>query len=279
MNMKRSVSLACVMAVGFAASALAGPNCKQPCGKKRAKTVAEKSDTTVGAKKGCCSKGAKDAKLAKSAADMPCHAKKGELAGSKKGCASKCGSKGANKVLASMPGMTYRIGDFETGCHMTASAKAEESKKPIVYMVAGKAYDGEGSATEALVEVLESRAKELVEVQFVAGEERFRCPVSAEAAAKKAKTNVTYRLAGFNIEDRAKAMKLAEEAEKAAATVKMTFMSEGKAVPCAKTCKESGKEVTYVVGDEKTGCEKTAKLLLAQRKLRAIVETVSGSAS
>ncbi len=42
-------------------------------------------------------------------------------------------------------------------------------------------------------------------------DEVLRCPVSAEAAAKDAKTTVTYRLTGFDFKDREKARKLADQ--------------------------------------------------------------------
>ncbi len=312
MNVKRCLSLSCVLALACSLSVYAGPKCgksgdktttvkadakagaKKGCCGKAAKTVA--ADAKEVAKKGCCGKSAKEAKLAaskkgcaskcgskgdkdaKTVADMPCHSKKGKLASSKKGCGSKCGSKGAKTVLASLPAMTYRVGDYETQCHKSASAKAEDTKAPIAFLVEGKSFDDEAAATNALASAMEARVDEMSHIQFVAGKDSFKCPVTADGAAKKANTKVKYRLAGVDFNEREKATAVAEKVEKALADMKMTMMSEGKAVKCAKSCKKAGKKVTYVVGDDKTCCEKTAKLMLAERKIETIVKVVAGAA-
>ena len=54
-----------------------------------------------------------------------------------------------------------------------------------------------------------------------------------------------------------------------------------RAAPAAKA-KEMGDKMVYVVGDEETGCKKTAKLLLAKAKVKAAVDAaahVSGPGS
>ncbi len=248
-------------------------------------TVAAKAE---GAKKGCGAKGAK----AKTVATESAGAKKGcqgkgaqaKLAGSKSDWSKKCGQRGglpahAKAVLASLPKMTYRVGDFETCCSKSASAKAQETKSDIVFVIEGRAYENRGEAIEALVKQLSKQAADMGELKFVAGEQVFRCPVSAEAAAKDAKTTIKYRLAGFDFQDRKVAEKLADKVAESVGGIKMTCKSGGKTIACCKSAKKAGKSVTYVVGEEETPCDKTAQLMLAKQVIHTILETVAANAS
>lgn len=301
--MKSVVSLTTVLALALAAASYAIDTrsakstdktvaAKKPCCHKGAKstTVAAKkpcclkgakSAKTVAGKKPCCAKGAASAKTV--ASKKPCCAKgaaSAKTVAGKAPCPFKCGNKAGSStavetVMASLPGMVYRVGDFETPCSMSAAAKAEETKLPMRFVVGEKTYSDRGEATVALASLLDARAAEMAEIQFVAGKQCFKCPVSAKAAAKKAKADMKFRLAGFDFDSREKAMAVAAKVASALDGVKMTYKADGKPVSCPKSCK--GKKVTYVVGDQETSCDKSAKLILAQRKIRTIVETVASS--
>ena len=63
----------------------------------------------------------------------------------------------------------------------------------------------------------------------------------------------------------------------------MSYKVDGKTYGCDKMagqkCKKTGKKMTYVVGDEETCCEKTARLMVTEAKIRKIVETAVVAAS
>ena len=59
----------------------------------------------------------------------------------------------------------------------------------------------------------------------------------------------------------------------------MTYRVDGVDYHCGKTASSkangNGKKLTYVLGEESTGCDVSAGLLLAQAKIRAIVEAAA----
>ena len=70
----------------------------------------------------------------------------------------------------------------------------------------------------------------------------------------------------------------AELMQRAVAKVKFTYLVGEKECSCpveaGKLAKESGKEKLFVVGEEKTCCEKTARLNLARAKYKAAIEAL-----
>lgn len=271
MKMSKCICLTTAMALAFASAVLACDTKSKKGEKADVKTVTYKDGKTIAAKPGC-SKGAK------TVANKPsCAKSKVTLAG--KARCNKFGGSAAATVLASMPSMTYRVGDFETPCSKTASAKAEETKTDLTFVVDGKTHTERGDAVVALIKLLTERATEMTEVKFVAGKECFRCPISAAAVAKKANTQVKYRLAGFDFNDQGQATKLAKELEQTVSGLKMTFKADGKPVVCCKSAKAAGKTLTYVVGDQETQCETSAKLMLAELVIRTIIQKVAGASS
>ncbi len=184
-----------------------------------------------------------------------------------------------DKTLASMPKLMYRVGEKELCCPTGAGEEAKTSGKPIQYVVAGEVFAGEGDAKVKLASAVETFNTDLLTMQFSAGSECFKCPVTAEEAAKKAGAVVKYRAAGVDFDSKEKAMQALEAAKKAAGEVKLAaFVGDkefGCCVEAGQVAKASGKEVTYVVGDQKTCCEITGKLNFAMAKAKAIVSAAA----
>jgi hypothetical protein len=213
------------------------------------------------------------------AATSPCHGRTAASVASAKSCCGK--GKGAGAVsrgrVAALPTVTYRVGEFETGCRKSAAGKAAETKEALTFLVGDKRYEREGEAKLALVSLLDERAAELTQVEYVVGDKAYHCSKTAAHVAKQAKAALRYRVAGVDFADIEQASAVAEKAKLAAGNVRMGYKADGKPVSCPSSCK--GKKVTYVVGDGETDDEKSAKLMLAEHVIRTIVETVVGSAS
>ncbi|MEE9295017.1 MAG: hypothetical protein V3W34_08690 [Phycisphaerae bacterium] len=310
MNIKKSLSLIVALAFAFSASAYAcPPNCQKALkAKANADTAAAKKTEdgaqvkTVSTKKPCCAKGAKSSLVSKKrcgwkgaktvagkagcSGNCPkgctkCSSKTGtaKLVGSKPTCRQSYRAGQIETILASFPKMTYKVGDLETCCFKSASDKAASIGGKMTFLVDSKSYETRGKAKVALAGLITEKANEMASVQFVAGDKCYKCPATAAKIAKDAKAKVKYRLAGFDFDDQDKAGKVATKAQEAISGIKMTYMSEGKPVTCLKSCKAAGKKVTYVVGDQETQCEQSAKLMLAEFIARTIVEVVVDSRS
>lgn len=184
-----------------------------------------------------------------------------------------------DKTLASMPKLMYRVGEKELCCPTGAGEEAKTSGKPIQYVVAGEVVASEGEAKVKLTSAVETFNTDLLTMQFSAGSECFKCPVTAEEAAKKAGAVMKYRTAGMDFDSKEKAMQALEAAKKAAGEVKLAAFVGDKEFSCCveagQVAKQTGKEVTYVVGDQKTCCEITGKLNFAQAKAKAIVSAAA----
>lgn len=107
------------------------------------------------------------------------------------------------KVMKDVPSMAYRVGDFDTHCFQSATAKAGADGK-VQFVVAEKAYDSETEATVALADLLEKRIENFKTIRLAVGEKTFYCPISAKAACKKGQ-KVKYRLAGYDFDSKEKA--------------------------------------------------------------------------
>jgi hypothetical protein len=240
-----------------------------------------------------CQHGAGEATKAADAAtgEKPggCCAKKGSAAGlaSEKsgGCAKNCRLRSpaaetqnaVDAVLAALPSMQYRVGTETTSCVMSAEQMAIKHDKPVQYVVGEKAFENKMEATVALAALLESEIANLTSVQYSVNGKATRCPHEAKEVSTQNGAAVTYRVGGQECPDKAKAEQAAKLASEAVATVKLSYKVGDESFCCDKMAgtkaRESGKKLTYVVGTEETCCEQSAKLLLAQAKIRAIVET------
>ncbi|MCH7592170.1 MAG: hypothetical protein IH989_05265 [Planctomycetes bacterium] len=243
-------------------------NAKAPCSSKKATTV---SDLASPCGKNC---------------DKPCCAKGAKTVAGKKGCCGNCDKKGktvaykggcpvaakSKVVLASLPAIEYRVGDEVTGCSKSAAAMAEESGKPLEYVIGKENFKNEGEAIVRLTALLEESAADMQSVQYVAGGKCGRCPMTAKGIAKSTGTKVAYRVGGVDFDKKEDAVKVAKLVADAVKSVAMTYKVDGKTFHCNKTagakCKKSGKKMTYVVGDQETGCAMSAKLMQAQAKVR-----------
>ncbi|MFQ5414889.1 MAG: hypothetical protein ACE5E6_10570 [Phycisphaerae bacterium] len=281
--------------VAAPASAKSGKKgcCAKAKAKAQVKTVAAPASAKSG-KKGCCAKAKAKAQAktvaAKGDGTKPCcakaKAKTVAAAGTakKKGCCAKSAAKiaGTEKlqaILASMPSMTFRVGDVKTGCSKQAAALVAEKHAKLTYLVGDEAFEDEAAALARLTSALDEKAAELLSMQFAVGDQCSRCPVTAKEMAKKAHKAMMYRVAGFDFTDRQAAASALKKAQDAAAKVAMAFKVGDKVYQCGKTAgataKQADAKVTYVIGDQETPCSKRAAQLLAETKIKTIVETVA----
>jgi len=253
---------------------------KAPCG-SHAQTVSTEAPcgthgkaTTVADKAPC---GGKTATLASDKA--PCGKSKGAPCGSHAALTSSKGegdvSERVHTVLASMPGMTFKIGSETTSCCQSAAALAKKLDKPIEYVVGEETFKTEGEATAYLSSLLEKQVEEMASVQFAAGKKCYGCPKTAAAEAEKAGTKVTYRVGGVDFEDKEHAHQAAMLAKEKLGEVKMSYKVGKDTFCCDKMAgakaKQTGEKMLYVVGEEETDCETDAKMLMAKAKLAALI--------
>jgi hypothetical protein len=187
---------------------------------------------------------------------------------SETGCASGCcgavavATTKACPVTAAMeklPKLTYAVGEKTVCCPKEAAALAKAANSQIRYCVAEKKFDSEADAQKALVEATET---------FVAAvAQPYKCPKSGQLT-----------LAGQAQSCEKTAAKNAELMQAAMAKVAMTYVVGDKSCNCPveakQVAKDSGKEVLFVVGQEKTSCEQTARLNLARAKYKAAIEAL-----
>lgn len=206
----------------------------------------------------CGNCGPKDGSAEKSAGDG-CDAKTctSEACG-----ATQCDSSKGCPIAAAMerlPKLTYAVGDKTTCCPNEAAKLAEESGGHVHFRVAKKEFDAESDAYMALIEDTE---------KYVAAFTKpHTCPKSGQLT-----------LAGQVQSCEKTAAHTAELMQQAMAKVKFTYLVGDKECNCpveaGKLSKESGAEKLFVVGEEKTHCEKTARLNLARAKYKAAIEAI-----
>ncbi len=229
--------------------------------------------------------------------DKPCHEKNAALASDKaegKGCCGgnkKCGpgcaksalseggcpiNKKVQTVLASLPAMKYRVGELVTDCPKDAAAKSDATGKTIEFVVGDSAFKEKGEAAARLASLLDAELGNMQTVQYVAGGKCMKCPMSAKSVAAETKTEVAYRVGGVDFTKQEDAEKALAAIAKVVADVHMEYKVGDKTYNCDKTAgdkaKENGGKITYVVAGEETCCPTTAKLKLAEAKVRRIVE-------
>jgi hypothetical protein len=159
-------------------------------------------------------------------------------------------------AMERLPKLTYAVGEKKTCCSKEAAKLAKESGGHVHFCVAGKEFDSKSDAQLALIKATE---------KFVAA---FAKPHSCPKSGK-------LTLAGEVQSCPKSAARTAERMQQAMGKVKLTYLVGDKECGCpvtaGKLAKESGQEKLFVVGDEKTACEKTARLNLARAKYRAAV--------
>jgi hypothetical protein len=174
----------------------------------------------------------------------------------KESCDGECPISAA---MASLPKMSYKIGEESTCCAHSAQSLAEKHNAPIHYVVAETAYTDKSEAMTALVEKTEAALAayttpsvcEKSGTTTIAGE-KCSCPMKAASHTK-----------------------LVQEAVKA---VSLSYVVGEETCNCPMKAKElaaGGAEMKYVVGDEETCCEMTARLNVARAKYKAAVEALT----
>jgi hypothetical protein len=197
-----------------------------------------------------------------SAETCPAGAGCGEKCTSETCSATQCDAGKGCPIAAAMerlPKLTYAVGEKKTCCPDEAAKIAKDSGGHIHFCVADKEFDSKTEAQEALLTATE---------QFVASfAEPHKCPKSGQCT-----------LAGQPQSCEKTAAHTAELMKEAMAKVKFTYLVGEKQCECpteaGKLAKDSGKEKVFVVGEEKTCCEKTARLNLARAKYKAAVEAM-----
>ncbi len=262
--------LSMLTACAFAAAVTTAQACPKHEAAAAAKKAADKETTTTAKLVDApCHKTA-----AKTGDTPPCHQSGAKLVSGKSGCPMAA-------RLAKLPKMQYKVGETVTGCSKSAAKLAEETQTKMVYLVADKSFDNEGDATVALNAALEAEIASLKTMQFAVGSDCVRCPITAKGMAKKAGTKVAYRVGGMDFSDKDQAAKAVVLVNDASDAVKMTYKVADKSFTCDKMAggasKETGKAITYVVGDEETSCETSAKLMLNKAKVHAIVAAAAAA--
>jgi len=162
-------------------------------------------------------------------------------------------------ALGRLPKLTYAVGEKTTCCPKEAAKLAKESSGHIHYCVGKTEYHTRSEAHAALIEATE---------EFVAAFTKpHTCPKSGRLS-----------LAGQAQHCEKAAGHTADLMQKAMAKVKFTYQVGDKECHCpvkaGKLAKASGEEKLFVVGDEKTCCEKAARLNLARAKYKAAIEAM-----
>jgi len=179
-------------------------------------------------------------------------------------CGADCKDCPITAAMKNLPQMTYLVGTEKVCCPKAAGELAKKSDAKIQYVVADKTYDTEGNAKLALVEATE---------QFVAS---FAKPKVCEKSG-------SITVAGQKACCEGSAEQMAKIAKKAMDKVSLTYQVGEESCHCPveadKLAKESGDVKLFVVGEEKTACNVTARLNLARAKYKAAVMAVVQSTS
>ena len=176
------------------------------------------------------------------------------------GAEKECSACPIATAMKNLPQITYAVGKETTSCAVSASKLAEKQSTAIVYLVGTKKFADAGKAKIALVSATE---------EFV---DNFAKP-------SVCKVSGTTTIAGQNTECSETAAKLTTLVSNAMKNVRMTYAVGSESCDCphaaASLAKTSGKPKLFVVGNEKTECEVTARLNLARAKYRAMVEALA----
>ncbi len=206
---------------------------------------------------------------------------KDTIAKKSKGCCDKNKSKKVDAVLTSLPAMQYRVGGETTLCSKSAAAMADQSGKPIEFVVGDDSFANKGKAIAQLTTLLDEEMESMKSIQFVAGGKCHACPMTAKSIAKSSKTSLKYRVAGVDFDKKSDAQKAKDAIVKAVADVAMSYKVDGQKYGCDKMagakCKKTGKHMTYVVGDTETECKATAQLRLTEARIRKMVEVAAAT--
>ncbi len=156
--------------------------------------------------------------------------------------------------LEKLPKLAYMVGEESICCSEMAKAKAKETGAKLVYLVGTKKFEDETTAFTGLVEETE---------KFV---DQFSKP-------QECKVSGAISIGGQECSCSVMAGEIAQNIKKAMDTVAVSYKVGEKACSCpveAKaTAKSTGLKMLFVVKEEATECEQTARLNLAKAKYQA----------
>ncbi|MCB9849920.1 MAG: hypothetical protein H6817_04370 [Phycisphaerales bacterium] len=153
-----------------------------------------------------------------------------------------------DRVMESLPKMTYKVGDTETCCSKMAAAKSAEIGAPVQYVVAGETYASREEAMNKLAEAIQAELPKVATVSHVVDGESLSCPKAAAALAAEHHSKVAHLVAGVEFDCPHAAQSVADSL---AAKLKE---SNGCAKAFAANCAKSG------------GCSKSAAAATASAK-------------
>ena len=175
-------------------------------------------------------------------------------------CTKECAACPIEAAMAKLPKMTYLVGKESTCCADAAAKLAKEHKADIHFVVAEKTFDAKGEAMAALTTATE---------KFVAD----------FTTTKECKVSGKFTVAGKELCCNVMAGQRLTVAKKAMEKVQMAYLVGDEKCECpnaaAALAKKTGKDKLFVVAGEKTCCDVTARLKLAQAKYKAAVEALA----
>jgi len=156
--------------------------------------------------------------------------------------------------LAKLPKISYMVGEESMCCEESAKAAAVASKAKLMYVVGDETFDSSKKAFVGLVDQTE---------KFVS---TFATPSTCKVSGKTT-------IAGESMTCSVKAGEVASKVKKAMDTVAISYKVGEQTCHCpdeAKTIAAEKKVKTlFVVDNEETECEYTARLNLARAKYKA----------
>jgi hypothetical protein len=169
-------------------------------------------------------------------------------------CATECKACPVTEGMAKLPQLVYQVGDEQACCENSAKSMAKSTGKPIRYVVGKESFECPTAAFTSLVEQTE---------KFVA----------AYATPKTCEVSGTTTVAGETLTCPVAAGEVAAKVKKAMDAVAVTYKVGDKTSTCsveAKALAESTNAKTiFVVEDQETECEMTARLNVARAKYKA----------
>jgi hypothetical protein len=180
------------------------------------------------------------------------------IAGDDGQCNASCASEGKScsvtEGMAKLPKLVYKVGDELACCENSAKSMAKAAGKPLNYVVGNESFDCPTKAFTSLVEQTE---------KYVSA---FATPTTCSVSGKTtvAGTQMTCPVAASDV---------AAKVKKAMDSVAISYKVGDKSCSCpieAKTLAETSKAKTiFVVEEQETECEMTARLNVARAKYKA----------
>lgn len=165
-------------------------------------------------------------------------------------------------AMKELPQLTYKIGEKSTCCSKSAAKLAEEHSLPIHYVVGETTFEQKAEAYTSLVEKTETFVNDFITP--------CKCEVSGAT-----------KIAGESCKCSVMAGKRAELVKGAVEKVNMNYLVGEKTCNCPHEAdalaKSTQAEKFFVVGEEKTCCETTARLNLARAKYKAAVQAIAAN--